>query len=45
MVYMPALPQEFIIAILLGGVISFYLFVIISSRKKKDKDSDKKNSP
>ena len=39
---MTALPQEIIIAILLGGIVSFYLFVIISSRKRKDKDADNK---
>ena len=42
---MTALPQGSIIAILLGGVVSFYLFVIISSRKNKDKARDEKNKP
>jgi len=40
---MTALPQEIIIAILFGGIVSFYLFVIISSRKIKDKDANKKD--
>jgi hypothetical protein len=41
---MPAVSQEFLAFIFIGGVVSFYLFVIISSRMKKHQDKDKKNS-
>ncbi len=37
-------PQELVVVLFLGGVIGFFLFVIISSRRKKDKDTDKGNS-
>jgi len=38
------IPQELVLVIFVGGLISFFLIVIFSGRKKKDKDSDKKNS-
>jgi hypothetical protein len=40
---MPAVAQELVALVLVGGVVSFYLFVIISSRMKKRQDKDKKN--
>ena len=39
---MTALPQEIIIAILFGGIVSFYLFVIFQA-EKKDKEADKRD--
>jgi hypothetical protein len=38
------IPQGLVVVLFVGGVIVFFLSVIFSSRKKKDKDSDKKNS-
>jgi len=37
-------PQELVVLIFVGGLIGFFLIVILSGRKKKGKDSDKKNS-
>jgi hypothetical protein len=37
------MPQELIVMILVWGLIAFYLFGILSRRKKKDKYPDKKN--
>jgi len=41
---MKEISQEIVLLIFVGGLISFFLFVIISSRRKKDKDKDTENS-
>lgn len=42
--YMKEISQDLVLFIFVGGLISFFLFVIISSKRKKDKDSDKKDN-
>ncbi len=41
--YMKEISQDLVLLIFVGGIASFFLFVIISSKRKKDKDPDKKN--
>ena len=36
--------QELGLVLFVGGIVGFFLFVIISGKKKKDTDTDKKNS-
>ena len=42
-VYMINISQELGLVLFVGGIVGFFLFVILSS-KKKDADSDKQNS-
>ena len=36
--------QELGLVLFVGGIVGFFIFVIISSKNKKDTDTDKKNS-
>ena len=42
--YMKEISQELGLVIFFGVFIGFFIFVIITSKRKKDKDSDKKDN-
>ncbi len=43
--FMKEISQDLVLIIFVGGIVAFFLFVILSGKKKKDTDTDNQNSP